>query len=140
MYSLPCGCNKILRADHAEQGVWQCHNCTDNYYTLPSSLYLLEITYNGFTWLKLGFAKNIDVRVRSYGLPMGSRVSVLLSIPFDRGYECMCLEKEIHKEYKDWRLPPVNMKEYHRFNGQTECYTIVMKQILMLRLRRVNNV
>jgi len=130
-YLLPCGCNKIIRKDHAEDASWLCTTCDDTHYSKPSNVYLLEIKSKGFSWLKLGFAKDVDLRIRNYGLSKDSEVKILTKLKFSNGYDAMLFEKSLHKKYKSFRLKPVFMENYHTFNGHTECYELDVKEELL---------
>lgn len=130
-YLLPCGCKKIIRKDHAEDASWLCATCDDTHYNKPSNVYLLEIKSKGFSWLKLGFAKDVDLRIRNYGLVKDSEVKVLFKSKFNNGYNAMKFEKSLHKKYKSFRLNPKFMENYHTFNGHTECYKLDVKEELL---------
>ena len=121
-YKLPCGHDKELRQDHAASGSWKCTECGDSHYTKPSNVYLIRFTYEGFTWLKFGFAKHIGIRTTAYGVPKGSELEILDVVPFDKGYDAMIFEKSIHAKYKHVRYPKSLMVNYHTSNGFTECY------------------
>lgn len=131
LYKLPCGCTKTIRKDHAEDGSWLCENCSDSHYTKPSNLYLLQIETKGFTWLKLGFAKNVRLRISNYGLPLDAKVITLVEIPFESGRDAITVEKALHKKYKSLRLDSKLMGNYHTFNGHTECYPLRLKDDLL---------
>lgn len=124
LFKLPCSCEKKLRIDHAADGSFLCGNCSDSHYTKPSFVYLLKITYEDFSWLKLGFAKNLRLRKNGYGLVKGCEIEEVSSVYFDKGYEAMLFEKALHAKYKSRRLDKNKMTEYHTFSGQTECYSV----------------
>lgn len=131
LFKLPCGCEKKLRIDHAIAGSYLCNNCSDSHYTKPSCVYLLKIEHQDFTWLKLGFAKNINLRKNKYGLIKNCNVSIICSIDFLKGYDAMTFEKSLHSKYKASRLDSKFMQNYHTFSGYTECYPSSMENTLM---------
>lgn len=130
LFKLPCGCEKKLRVDHAVDGSYLCSNCSDSHYTKPSYVYLLKIEHEGFTWLKLGFAKNINLRKNGYGLIENCNVSVICSTDFLKGHDAMTFEKSLHSKYKASKLDSKFMKNYHTFSGHTECYPVSMEATL----------
>lgn len=130
LFKLPCGCEKKLRVDHAADGSYLCGNCSDSHYTKPSLVYLLRIDHTDFSWLKLGFAKNINLRKNGYGLISGCSISVLRTLDFQKGYDAMIFEKYLHREYKSNRISSKLMQSYHTFSGHTECYPVGMQEIL----------
>lgn len=137
IYKLPCGHEKELRQDHAQDGAWKCSECGDSHYTKPSNVYLILFKHKEFSWLKFGFAKHISIRANSYGLPKGTLVNVLDVVPFESGYNAMKFEKSVHKKYKSMRYPKTKMREYHTFNGFTECYPVSAIDVLQLELERI---
>lgn len=136
-YLLPCGHQKVIRMDHVEDGSYTCEHCDDTHYNKPSKLYLLKMQHEDFSWLKLGFAKDIDVRKSSYGLKPNTTAELLCSIDFETGTAAMLQEKSLHKHFKKHRYPKSLMKQYQKFNGFTECYDISIQDKL---LSAINNI
>ena len=134
-YLLPCGHEKVLRMDHAESNSYQCEQCENTHYSKPSNLYLLKIQNKDFTWLKLGFAKDIDLRQSSYGLPPKTQVTLLSSVYFETGLIAMQHEKELHRVFKKHRYSKSLMKNYHKFNGFTECYNVSIESELISSIK-----
>lgn len=134
LYQLPCGHTKEIRMDHAKDGSYLCDKCGDSHYTKPSSIYLLKMqTPDGFSWLKLGFSKSLTIRKNNYGLVKGCKVDLLCAVDVATGAIAVSVEKGWHKLLKPLRLSKSLMKNYHRFNGFTECYSILAEgQILTL--------
>lgn len=66
---IKCGHIKEMSLQQALDGSIVCHECEDTWYTLPSNLYLLQISVGDEAWLKLGVAKVLETRVKQYGLP-----------------------------------------------------------------------
>jgi hypothetical protein len=108
IYTLPCGHDKRLRLDHAKDGVYSCDFCDDSHYTKPSNIYLFKFSFDGFSWLKLGFAKEIKLRKNSYGLPKDTMVDIMRVIPISRGIDAVRAEKAIHRKFKQFRLDKVS--------------------------------
>ena len=130
-YKLPCGHTKEIRMDHASSGSYLCDFCGDSHYTKPSSIYLLEITHkDNFSWLKLGFAKDLELRKSGYGLSKGCVVSTVKVVDVPTGAFAVSTEKKWHKLLKSLRLDSKLMKNYHKSNGFTECYSLSAKSII----------
>lgn len=138
LFKLPCGCNKELRIDHLKDGVWLCVFCNESHLTKPSQVYLLKMSVGDFSWLKLGFAKNIKTRTSNYMLSSNVKVEVLHQIPFETGSEALLFEKNLHKLLKAFRLDKALVSEYMK-NGQTECYPVNCKDIILTHLERAND-
>ena len=124
--------------DHAEDGSWLCNVCGDNHYTKPISVYLIKFVAPDFSWLKFGFSKDLEVRTSNYGVPKSVIKEIIDIIPFETGYDAMKFEKRIHNKYKNIRYPKSKMKEYHSFNGFTECYPESFLPTLLAELRVMN--
>ena len=132
LYELPCGHTKEIRMDHARDGSYLCDTCGDSHYTKPSKIYLLKIkSPDSFTWLKLGFAKNLAIRKNNYGLIKGCEVEILALIDVPTGALAVSKEKSWHKIFKPFRLDPKLMKKYQKFNGFTECYSVEIEQSIL---------
>ena len=130
-YELPCGCVKSLRLDHAADGSWLCEVCDDTHYNKPSSVYLLEISTANFSWLKLGYAKNVHVRSVNYQLVKQASVNTLRILETKTGSIAKQIELNLHNKYKDDRLNKNFMRKYHLGNGFSECYPIELKENLL---------
>jgi len=124
-YKLPCGHIQEIFTSAVRTNEWICRTCHSSYFDLPSELYLLKIKSKDFEWLKLGYSRNLAVRIRSYKL-QNSEVSQIRSIKFKTGREVIQIEQKLHSKYFQYRLNPDKMKEYHTQDGYTECYPIEM--------------
>jgi len=135
-YKLPCGHIKELRMDHAKDGSYLCDYCGDSHYTKPSSVYLLKIkNKDGFTWLKLGYAFNVNLRLSNYGLDINDcEVEILKILNTPTGAMAASLERAWHKEFKSFKVDSKFMKNYHKGNGHTECYYLTAEQSLILAM------
>jgi hypothetical protein len=123
-YQLPCGHHKVLRADHAVDGSYLCDTCGNSHYQKPSKLYIYKFNNRGFSWLKLGFAKNVEIRKMNYGLIDGTSSELLFCIDFDKGRDAMIVEKNVHRLLKQYRIEKKFMKSFHKNNGFSECYSV----------------
>jgi hypothetical protein len=124
-YKLPCGHLQQIFVSAVRSNEWICRTCHSSYFDLSSELYLLRIKSKQFEWLKLGYSRNLSVRIKSYKL-YDSEVTKIKSISFDTGREVIQIEQKLHSKYFQYRLDPNMMKEYHTQDGYTECYPIDM--------------
>jgi hypothetical protein len=130
-YQLPCGHSKVLRADHVISNSYLCDVCGDSHYQKPSKLYLHRFSLDGFSWLKLGFARNIELRKASYGVDKRATHNLLLEIDFDLGRDAMLFEKKLHGTLKNHRLDKKLMRKFHKFNGFSECYPVEAQELIL---------
>lgn len=138
-FKLPCGCEREIRMEHARNGNWLCGNCGDTHYTKESNLYLVKFSSEHFSWLKFGYAKDLEIRFNSYGVDSKFNREILFSIPIKDGYTALKLEKSIHADFKEYRLSKEVMKQYHKHNGYTECYPNEIEVVFMEKLQGINN-
>jgi len=138
---LRCGHVQDIALKSAKDGSFVCHECDDTFYTLPSNLYLLQMTAPDFTWLKLGYAKVLETRVKQYGLPYIVSVEPLAIWPTQTGQSAIEVERQLENRYSEHRLDKEMMKKWHRYSGFTECYPITLRNALVeeLRLLQENN-
>lgn len=135
-YKLPCGCERDLQPQDVLRNVWACKIHDSTHYHRPSGIYLLEIKTQDFSWLKFGFAKDIGVRIKGYGLPEGADVEVIFNIKVDTGYEALEVEKSIHRDLISERIDPYLMKEkYMTFTGHTECYPLSTSPLIISKMK-----
>lgn len=132
-YILPCGCVKSLRIDHAKRNSWQCNNCEDTHYIKPSKVYLLHFNSAEFSWLKLGYAKDIKARATGYGTA-STPYELLFERDFDTGLEALHYEQSIHQFFKSDKLNKKEMKKFQKFNGHTECYPLSVLDTMLKKL------
>ena len=137
-YKLPCGCFRHIQPFAVRKGIWACKVHDDTFYHRPNGIYLLEMTYEGKSWLKLGFAKDMQIRTKGYGLLEGTECSLLFYRSLSTGYEAMDIEKSIHREMTNYKLDSKEMKMYMTSTGHTECYPMEVKDELLSRLERLN--
>ena len=133
-YKLSCGCIREFPPHSVRKAVWACKVHDNTYYHRPSSVYLIKITSKDFSWLKLGFAKNLDIRIKGYGLSDDYDVEILFNSEFSTGYEAMELEKSIHKSLSNIRLDSGLMKSYMTSTGHTECYPVEAESEILSKL------
>lgn len=132
VYLASCGHTLDLMVGNVRNNSWVCHECEDTFYTQPSNLYVIEIKSDcgEFNFIKLGYSKNIDKRIKDYNLRNCS-ARLIKSTVVDTGYEAMTIEQNLHKKYKFANLEQSFTKEYFINSGFTECYPIQLKETLI---------
>ena len=88
-------------------------------------------------WVKLGYAKTVEERVKTYGLPVGAEITEVIILPFDTGRAAHEAEASIHKKYKTKRLSSRKMKKYHTMSGYEECYPIDLSKKLSTEIKKL---
>ena len=116
-------CEHEIQLIHVRQKSFICNSCTETSRDLPSNVYLLEISVGDKSWLKLGFAKDVQFRASSYGLPSSAEIDILKIIPFGSGIAAHEFENSLKAKYLEFRLSPDEMRGYHRTSGHTECFS-----------------
>ena len=135
---LDCGHVQDIELQRAKDGSFVCHECDDTFYTLPSNIYLLRIVAPDFEWLKLGYSKVLDTRVKQYQLPAGAIVEPLAILPTITGEEAIKIEKMLEQKYKKHKLEPAMMKKWHTTSGHTECYPMALRGDLEQEIAALN--
>jgi hypothetical protein len=137
LYRLPCGCSRAYPLNSVRRGVWACETHGNTHYHRESGIYLVELEHQGFSWLKFGYAKNLDIRLKGYGLPDGVKSEVLFYKITETGYSAMRLEKQIHSEVREFRIDSSFMKQYMTNTGHTECYPLEIRDLLLGKLQNI---
>ncbi len=133
-YKLPCGHEQEVALQAMRYGSFVCQTCEETSRTLPSNLCLLHIKVDSDEWLKLGFAKSVDLRISQYGLPESAEVTIVDSLPFDTGNEAHAIEADMHKRHRRKRLTQKQMRDFHTVGGFAECYPVTMLDTLLAEL------
>ena len=135
VYLANCGHTLDLMVGNVRNNSWVCHECEDTFYTQQSNLYVIEIKSNcgNFNFIKLGYSKNIDKRIKDYNLRNCSAM-LIKSASVNTGYEAMTIEQNLHKKYKFANLDQSFTKEYFINSGFTECYPIQLKETLVAEI------
>jgi hypothetical protein len=136
-FKLPCGCLKDIRIDHARRGSYLCDFCDDTHYTKPSSVYLIRFDHPDFSWLKLGYAKNIVTRSQNYGVIKGTAQTILCVVPYTTGSLAQRAELALHCKFKKHKLSKHVMGDFMTSNGHTECYPIAIENELLVELEKL---
>lgn len=122
IYRLPCGHNRDLRMSHVRESRWQCDICKDSHFLKPSFVYVVQIDTPSISFIKLGYARDIQSRILCYGLKNAS-AKELISLRLETGRDAINFENTLHKKYGDFNLPKTITSDYMG-NGKTECYPL----------------
>lgn len=133
-----CGHTKEMEPVAVRLGFFNCQICEDTSRTQPSNVYLLKIKSGDMQWLKLGYSKRIDSRIKQYQLPTNSKITKLSVLKFQTGNAAHDFESSLHKKFKKQRLPSNKMKEFHA-TGFDECYPLEIKDTLLKELANLGN-
>ena len=136
-----CGHEQEIFMHNVRDDFFTCNICEETSRDLPSKVYLLKIEVDKiahlFTWLKLGYTKNISKRIKQYRLPSESKITRLKVINFSKGRDANKFESSLQSKYRKKRLPIKKMKEFHTGNGYNECYPLKMLDTLMDELNNI---
>ncbi len=117
-----CGAEKELFKIAVERGNCLCPSCGNGWMTKPSKLYLFEMeTTSGFVFLKFGYGKDLNNRLREYRLKDCTLKNIIYTIDLPSGFVAMKEELRIHGELGE-RLDKVEMRKYLTRGGFSECY------------------
>lgn len=137
LYKLPCNHEQKIFKSAVLNSEWICRKCNITYFDLSSTIYLLEIKNKEFSWLKLGYSKNLKIRIKRYKLKQNSHVKNIISVNVKSGKKAISLENKLHSYFFKFRLDPVLMKTYHLSDGYTECYPIELKADILKILKSI---
>lgn len=114
-----------------------CKFCGDSARQKASEVYLLRLSSNdGLQWLKLGFSKNVELRIKQYGLPNDVKVEFVKRLAQADGYLANEKENAIHNAAQEFRLPAALMMQYHIKSGFSECYSLEAEPIIMALMNK----
>lgn len=129
-----CGHEKVINYKQVRTGSFLCQQCEETYRTKPSFVYLLHIRTIDFEWLKLGYARNIELRTKGYGLSQEAKVNLIGKRKFSTAIDAEVFEQKIHKAYRKYRISKAVMKKFHKNDGYNECYSIHIKYDLKVQV------
>lgn len=136
---LPCGCKETRHLTNIKNGGWSCPTHNKSSLDYSSNLYLLKMSCSDFSWLKLGYSRNVPNRIVAYDLADGITVEVLDIIKVHTGRSALKIEKSIHTKFKKSKLSSKEMKRYFKSSGFNECYPLEMLDTLLAELEKIRN-
>ena len=135
-YTMPCGHDRDIRLDHVRQKAFKCNICKGDHKDFPSVVYLLKIRVGDFEFLKFGFSKNVDNRVKMYKFKVKDyKIDILHCSSFNDGNSAYSFEQKIHSKYCNLKIDKSITQSIMR-NGGTECYPVEMQDILLGELKQ----
>lgn len=102
------------------QNKFVCQQCGESRFTKPSNLYLHIVSLQGEQVIKVGVAKNIQNRIRAYGLPKDSELKTVIVRPVKTGKDAELAESLICKKFSSDKYK--NAKHIFTKSGSTECF------------------
>lgn len=133
-----CGHSREFFDSAALRGNAICRECNVSTYDKPSYIYLLEIETDSWSFVKLGYGKDIKNRVREYRLVKECKVTVIKTVYFETGMSALLVEKSLHKKYANQRLNPDDICVYFNRQGFSECYPKAMQDTLLKELEELS--
>ncbi len=131
-----CGHQRELSTSAVRKSSFVCNSCEEVARDLPSHIYFVQLSMEAFSWIKVGFAKNPDDRVKRYGMPHNVEALEMVIIPQNTGRIAEQFERDLHRRYRTERLSPQKMKRYHTKSGSEECYPVSLRDTLRLELNQ----
>ena len=132
---LPYGCKSTLKINNIRKFSWSCKTHKFHSSHWESKVYLLKITTEKQSWLKLGVSAFPELRVAEYGITEDYKHEVLEQLDFKSGSLATKFEKKLHSKFKVNRLDPKFMKSAMKISGFTECYPLTMLQTLLAEFK-----
>lgn len=134
-----CGHERVFYESAALRGNCVCTECQSNAFSEESKVYLLKVTTeNEGSFLKFGYGKNLNNRIREYRAKNVSKFEVLFEKDFDRGIDALKVEKAIHKKFSNVRLDSSYTKQFLTRGGFTECYPLSSLDSFIEELEAIN--
>ena len=130
---LDCGHIQDIGTKEIRNHSFLCSICSDTSRTKPSKIYLIEFSHINFHWLKMGYSKKVETRIKQYQLRAGIKYKVLKKVDFKDAITAHEEESKMHKANKNKKLSKKKMSTYMKY-GNTECYPIEMKEQLLEEL------
>lgn len=132
-----CGATKKLYKVAVERGNCLCPSCGNGWMTKPSKIYLFQLeTSDGFNFLKFGYGKDLENRVREYRLKDCKFKSLIYYIDLPSGQIAMREELRIHSEL-GVTLDSSTMRKYLTRGGYSECYPLDQLDTIVNKMKDV---
>lgn len=122
-----CGHVQQIRWDSVRLNTFLCEQCNETSRTQPSVIYLLKLKYENFSWLKLGYSKSLDLRIKKFSLPSKTKIIEVNKAVFSTGALAHGHEAALHHKYRLFKIDPGKMRRYHRKSGFNECYPVELE-------------
>lgn len=123
-----------IRIFEVRHKLFECRECAGLRSQRSSNIYIFKITCKNFSWLKLGFAHDLDFRKSRYDLPDGSEIQLLYCKNIAKGELARSIEQRVHDRLEQSKLDRTLMLQYMRKSGFTECYPLGMFDTIIKEL------
>lgn len=124
-----CSHELEIPVSRVRNGRFSCQTCGNSWVTKPSNFYIILVSSQGESFVKVGISKDVSRRFTRYGLPDDSQVTVVKTIPFKTGRDAFSFEKAVKSRFKQNRTLSVN--HIMRVSGGSECFSLsVLDDIL----------
>jgi hypothetical protein len=117
-----CGHQQEIANANVRRNRFKCQTCEDTWATKPSNVYVHSIELQAEAIIKVGIAKDVQSRIKYYGLPSEAIAQTLLVIPTKTGKEASDIEKIVLKKFKPYRVK--NIGHIMTKSGATECFDV----------------
>ena len=135
-----CEHEQQIQLIHVRNKNFVCNICTETSRDLPSNIYALKIRVEDKSWIKIGYAKNVQARINWYGLPSSAEIDIVKTIAFESGKTAHHIEESLKAKTFHSRLDPEKMRKYHRWSGHTECYPSEMLNYFQDEFEKISKV
>lgn len=135
-----CGGLQDIMVTHVRRGNFNCQHCGNSFMDTESFLYIIKMQYENSNWLKFGFSKDVEKRIKDYGLIDGVLTNVHRVVKVPTGRFAIKTEKSIHKLFKSYKIESEEMKKYFSVSGFNECYSTNVMSLLEQELNKVEEI
>lgn len=114
-------CGHVREIDHksVRLNTFVCQECEGSWATRPSNLYVNLISLQGEQLVKVGHAKDVQRRVKEYGLPSDAKLETVFVRNFPTGKDASTAETAILQKFKASRVNEIS--HIMQKSGRTEC-------------------
>jgi len=112
-------CEKVLTDFERAGGVFSVTSYTPTKRS-SGNIYFLKLTFfDGRILYKLGYtSRTVYHRIETLGIPLGTKIRVLASLPFTSVQTAFNVEQLLHEKFKDYKYKGKNLLS----NGNSELY------------------
>lgn len=104
-------------------GKYDCPHCMHSHYDEQSYFYIIKVTNNNNSIIKIGVANNTNRRFRQYGLPDDAILEIVHIEPFPSKRLAITFESAMKQALKEYKVVSDIDKEIFKCQGHTECFT-----------------
>lgn len=112
------------------KGVYDCPHCMHGHYDDPSIFYVIKVTHNNKSIIKIGISNNATRRFRKYGLPDDATLEIIHTEPFETKRLAVTFESTMKLALRDYKVDNEIAKEIFKDSGFTECLTVDSLEVI----------